>query len=243
MFRCSGGQVMTGQRMDLSPTRGHLLSRFDISVVFVSAAVALAGLLAMNVGRAPNVTRCYILTVALVAGLLSEVPEAHRQSRRGASREGLAPAFLICGFVVVLTAWRLHGASWTGGEASVVYVGGIALVVLGPLLRICARRSLGEWFTYAASVGDRRAIVTTGMYSRVRHPAYLGTLLFMYGTALATGSLLGLAMASVAVPLILQKARREERLLLARFPIEYSDYRRSVGMLLPRLWHAKSKTT
>jgi protein-S-isoprenylcysteine O-methyltransferase Ste14 len=45
------------------------------------------------------------------------------------------------------------------------------------------------------------------------------------------------------VPLILQKARREERLLLARFPIEYSDYRRSVGMLLPRLWHAKSQTT
>jgi protein-S-isoprenylcysteine O-methyltransferase Ste14 len=243
MFPCSDRQVMTRQRMHLSPKSGRRLSRFDVSLVFVSAAVALAGLLAMNIGRAPDMTRCSVLTVALVAGLLSEVPEAHRQSRRGASREGLAPAFLICAFVVVLMAGRLRGALWTGGEASGVFVCGIALVVLGPLLRTCARHTLGEWFTYAASVGDRSTIVTTGVYSRVRHPAYLGTLLFMYGTALATGSLVGLAMASVAVPLTLHKAMREERLLLARFPIEYSDYRRSVGMLLPRLWYAQSKTT
>jgi len=75
-------------------------------------------------------------------------------------------------------------------------------------------------------------LVTTGPYALVRHPIYGGMLLAMLGSALAQ-SLLWLAPLLVYGPLFIRSARREERLLLERFPQRYPGYLKRTKMLVP----------
>ncbi|KAF8176309.1 hypothetical protein BJ912DRAFT_930763 [Pholiota molesta] len=52
-------------------------------------------------------------------------------------------------------------------------IGGIS-VMLGSLIRYACYRELGRHFTYHVSLLQNHHLVTTGPYSIVRHPAYIG---------------------------------------------------------------------
>ncbi len=78
-------------------------------------------------------------------------------------------------------------------------------------------------------------LVTTGVFGRVRHPLYLGCILFYLGLVLST---LSIASAAVFVLIVLfydHIARYEERLLLGRFGEEYERYMERSGRWLPRV--------
>ena len=62
-------------------------------------------------------------------------------------------------------------------------VAGCVLGIAGGLLRTQCYRELGRLFTFELSIRDNHRLVTTGPYSLVRHPAYLGALLLFTGNA------------------------------------------------------------
>lgn len=110
---------------------------------------------------------------------------------------------------------------------------GLALVVAGLGLRLAARRNLRQHFSYALRLRDDHALVTSGIYRRVRHPAYTGDMLFHFGVALLFGSLRGLAILLGLIPCFLYRSAVEERMLIARFGDPYLEYRQRTGRLLP----------
>ncbi|KAF9480302.1 hypothetical protein BDN70DRAFT_877814 [Pholiota conissans] len=57
--------------------------------------------------------------------------------------------------------------------SSIRTIGGISVVV-GSAIRYLCYRELGRLFTYQVSVLPKHKLVTTGPYSIVRHPAYIG---------------------------------------------------------------------
>jgi protein-S-isoprenylcysteine O-methyltransferase Ste14 len=68
---------------------------------------------------------------------------------------------------------------------------GILLVSFGTFIRLSCYKSLGDLFTFDLCVKPDHKLVTTGPYSFVRHPAYLGSLCLMAGltfTGLTRGS-------------------------------------------------------
>jgi len=67
-------------------------------------------------------------------------------------------------------------------------------------------------------------LVDRGPYRYLRHPIYVGGVLFFGGLALVF-SIYGLVLTAVLAVFWVAKARLEERHLLARFP-GYADYRR-----------------
>jgi protein-S-isoprenylcysteine O-methyltransferase Ste14 len=79
-------------------------------------------------------------------------------------------------------------------------------------------------------------LIRTGPYARVRHPIYLGMLLFLLGLAVGLGHWLQLV---VAVPLFLIgtaiRTRLEDQLLDAQFGQDFRDYAKSTPSLIPRL--------
>ena len=79
-------------------------------------------------------------------------------------------------------------------------------------------------------------LVRDGPYARVRHPIYLGMLLFLLGLAVAFGHWLQLAF---ALPLFLAgtaiRTRLEDRLLESQFGQEFCDYAQATPALIPRL--------
>jgi len=113
--------------------------------------------------------------------------------------------------------------------------GGVAIAALGLWLRVASMRQLGARFSPLVAVQREHALETRGLYARVRHPGYLGSLLASLGAALAFGSWVALPLWALMVVAQLLRVRREETLLAEHFGETWSQYAAHTGALLPRL--------
>jgi protein-S-isoprenylcysteine O-methyltransferase Ste14 len=112
---------------------------------------------------------------------------------------------------------------------------GVVLTACGIALAIWARSYLGANWSATITIRAGHSLVSTGPYSRLRHPIYCGMLLAVAGTVLAQGdwrALLALVIAIVAWSI---KARKEEAWLQGEFGVQFDEYARRTGFLLPRL--------
>jgi protein-S-isoprenylcysteine O-methyltransferase Ste14 len=80
-------------------------------------------------------------------------------------------------------------------------------------------------------------VVTTGPYAVIRHPGYVGGILFVLASGIALGSWLATAMLAVmTLPFLLYRAVTEDRILQAELP-GYRDYASRVRWrLVPGVW-------
>ena len=76
-------------------------------------------------------------------------------------------------------------------------------------------------------------IVSTGAFRYVRHPLYLGCVLFYFAVAIATTSLFSFALVVVIFFFYHYIASYEERILNERFGEEYNHYKKRTGKWLP----------
>lgn len=112
------------------------------------------------------------------------------------------------------------------------------LLLMGGAIALFAFSStaLGKNWSIEARTRTDHQLIRSGPYAHVRHPIYLGMLLFLLGLAVALGHWLQLA---VAVPVFLVgtkiRTRIEDGLLERQFGSEFEDYARSTPALIPRL--------
>ena len=106
------------------------------------------------------------------------------------------------------TAWRIAGAS---------------LAVVGYILLMTARIHLGKSFSVTPQA---KALVTHGLYSRIRNPIYLFVDVMWFGLTLAL-HLYWLFVPFVALLIVhVFRARREAKILREAFGQTYLDYRK-----------------
>jgi protein-S-isoprenylcysteine O-methyltransferase Ste14 len=70
-------------------------------------------------------------------------------------------------------------------------------------------------------------LVTTGLYSKVRHPIYLFRGIAFLGLFIAWGKLIPLLCFLLIYPLQILRARKEEKVLEQAFEEEYRRYKAS----------------
>ncbi len=80
-------------------------------------------------------------------------------------------------------------------------------------------------------------IVSTGVYSIVRHPQYLGGILSHIGFSFLLSALYSLLATPLVIALVYIISRKEEKELTKEFGQEYEDYKRKVPMLIPEANH------
>lgn len=109
------------------------------------------------------------------------------------------------------------------------------VILLGYLIIFRVFRE-NSYASRIVEVEDHQELITTGLYSLVRHPMYVGVLIMYVPTPIALGSWLGLIpMMMIPLALVL-RIRNEEAVLKRQFP-EYSDYcRKTPYRLIPGLW-------
>jgi protein-S-isoprenylcysteine O-methyltransferase Ste14 len=78
-------------------------------------------------------------------------------------------------------------------------------------------------------------VVSTGAFRYVRHPLYLGCILFYLGLAVSTASLLSLSLLVIIFIFYNYIADYEEKLLVQRFGERYRIYKKSTGKWVPRI--------
>jgi len=101
-------------------------------------------------------------------------------------------------------------------------IAGAAIGVPSLALFILARIQLGGSFSVRAKA---QALVTYGLYSRIRNPIYVFGALTLAGIFLVAGAPKLIWAFVVLVPLQFYRARKEEKVLAAKFGDEYRAYK------------------
>jgi len=108
------------------------------------------------------------------------------------------------------------------GPRDALWYAGLGLSALCAVVWFVARWQLGPAFSVGA---EARQLVTTGLYSRLRHPIYLfGTMAFLF-TLLALQGWRALFSWIIVILIQVARARREDRVLAEAFGTEYAAYR------------------
>jgi len=111
---------------------------------------------------------------------------------------------------------------------------GLAIGVVASLFAAWAMWALGRSYGIRMDIFDGHRLVTEGPYAFVRHPMYLGIVLYHVGATLVLQSPLLLALtALVIVPFTALRIAYEERPLREVFGDRYAAYQRDVPPLLP----------
>jgi protein-S-isoprenylcysteine O-methyltransferase Ste14 len=100
---------------------------------------------------------------------------------------------------------------------------GVAVAIAGLFGVIIARYTLGKSFSVRARA---TALVTRGIYSRIRNPIYVSGILLFLGVFLMLGHPQMLLIFVILIPLQVIRARREAAVLEAEFGDEYREYRK-----------------
>ncbi|MFX0210203.1 MAG: methyltransferase family protein [Candidatus Hodarchaeota archaeon] len=78
-------------------------------------------------------------------------------------------------------------------------------------------------------------IVTTGVYSLIRHPQYLGALLAHLAISIVLSAQYSLLLTPFMIVYLYLIAWKEEKELIKEFGKDYEDYKAKVPMLIPKL--------
>jgi len=110
----------------------------------------------------------------------------------------------------------------------------ISIIFVGPGAWL-AVNGVKETTLKASEMHRAERIVTTGFYSIVRHPQYLGGLSAHVGISFLLSAWYSLLSTLLMVVLIYLISRKEEEELIREFGKEYENYKEKVPMLIPRL--------
>ena len=143
----------------------------------------------------------------------------------------------LCILLAVVSAFssaNLARATAFGRVRPDLFFAGIALMVAGLALRWWAVRTLGRFFTIDVAIHAAHTVIQTGPYRWIRHPAYAGSLLTLFGIGLALGTWLGLAaIALFAAVGFGNRISVEEATLMVALGEPYRAYARRTRRVIP----------
>jgi protein-S-isoprenylcysteine O-methyltransferase Ste14 len=121
---------------------------------------------------------------------------------------------------LLVLGWIFHSAPEPYGPTRLI---GLVVALIGLAGVILSRYTLGRSFSVAPKA---TALVTSGIYSRIRNPIYVSGMIFLIGVALIVERPKLLTVLLVLIPMQIIRARREAAVLEAKFGDAYREYRR-----------------
>ena len=143
------------------------------------------------------------------------------------------PAVYAVFIVGALDAGRFHWSAapwWVYGIGYVLFPVGVGIFTWA--------EAVNKFFEITVRLQADRGhkVIDTGPYAIVRHPGYVGFMLFLVGAALGFGSLWALVPAGLASSVLLLRTRWEDQMLQAELPC-YKEYAQRIRYrLFPGLW-------
>lgn len=125
--------------------------------------------------------------------------------------------------------------SFSGAEF--LQVASVPIILFGAVLAAWSSKTLGQQASDSPIVREKHSLITTGPYSRIRHPGYTARMVIDWGVFLLFFNALQFVGLLIWVGLAYKKAVLEEELLSSEkgFGQEYRDYILKTGRFLPRL--------
>ncbi|HUH97749.1 MAG TPA: isoprenylcysteine carboxylmethyltransferase family protein [Anaerolineales bacterium] len=215
----------------------------------IGASVIFGAILFLAAGRLDWPAGWVYLGLNCLTQILSAIVLIPRHpdmlAERSQVREGtkgwdrfFTPAIVIVGtLAVLLTAGLDERFGWSTPLGPGVWAGGVALAVCSQLFVLWAMASNPFFATTVRIQTDRgHTVVQSGPYRFVRHPAYLGSVIYNFAVPLVLDSSWTILPALLTVALIIARTGLEDRTLREELP-GYREYAMNVRRrLLPGIW-------
>jgi protein-S-isoprenylcysteine O-methyltransferase Ste14 len=135
--------------------------------------------------------------------------------------------------IVIAAAYSdRHDVSVMGTSDLVRYLG-LVLFACGFVMMNWAAASLGKQFSVQVTLQADHQLVTGGPYRRLRHPRYLGIIVFNAGIALIFHSWLALQLTGVLTVVLLWRIHDEEAFMHQAFGAKWETYTSQSWRLVP----------
>jgi len=128
----------------------------------------------------------------------------------------------------------VKAGSFPRGAQLPVFVLGVALMILGSLLRRWCFRTLGQYFTGDVKASADQPVIRTGPYRFVRHPSYTAGIMMFTGIGLALGSWFSFLLITIAsIATYWYRVTIEERALLGTIGEQYASFMKERKRFIP----------
>jgi protein-S-isoprenylcysteine O-methyltransferase Ste14 len=175
-----------------------------------------------------------LFAAAYVAWIIAELAVSTREIGQGdrTSDHGTCGIYAAGQAVVFLSALFFAPVR---APLSAAHIVGFAAFILGVLFRLWAIRTLGRYYSHIVREVTNHAIVDSGPYRLVRHPAYLGMIVANIGVIVFFFNVVTLCLfLFLLIPSIIIRILVEERTL---FTIKgYSAFAEQRKRLIPGIW-------
>jgi protein-S-isoprenylcysteine O-methyltransferase Ste14 len=171
----------------------------------------------------------------LVVIWLPEVGSSHGKGKKISLRERLTlvPLQVIPLAVVTAAPYSDHHNIAVLGEFETIRYLGLILFSLGFIGMHWAEASLDKQFSVYVTIQDDHKLVTHGLYRYLRHPRYLGIIIFNIGISLVFRSWLALIFVAALTLVLIWRIHGEEVLMHQEFGTDWEAYSQKSWRLIP----------
>ncbi|KAI3608595.1 putative transmembrane protein [Cupriavidus necator H850] len=219
----------------MRPTPGMAIATLAGTLAYLAIAIAGWGGIAPFFAHPARVALTLVLFALSVAALFSggNISSGMREDR---GNRWVLAVFGVLGLLAAyLPPFTDRIGFWTLDSDTMRWIG-VALFAGGGVLRLWPVFVLGRRFSGLVAIQPGHTLVTTGIYSVIRHPSYLGFLVSSLGWVLAFRSGVGVVLTLLMVPVLLARIRAEEALLRDQFGDEYASYCDRTWRMLPGIY-------
>jgi protein-S-isoprenylcysteine O-methyltransferase Ste14 len=110
---------------------------------------------------------------------------------------------------------------------------GLAFYITGFIIMHLVERYLGKQFSIEVEIQNDHKLVTDGPFRHIRHPRYLGIIIFATGIALIFNSWSGIFLVLLIIIVLLWRISDEEKLMQEEFGERWTAYTKNTNHLIP----------
>lgn len=141
--------------------------------------------------------------------------------------------------ILLLGPGNWYGHSWLRENfiehTNFVGIIGLLISVSGAIIACTSRYILGKNWSLSVQKKENHQLIIHGIYKMVRHPIYTGILLLFIGNAIIVGDYRAIIAVLIVFISLWLKLKKEEKLLIEIFGMEYVVYKSQTKALIPYL--------
>ncbi len=176
----------------------------------------------------------YALIIA-VYGILDILIQKNKKSIVSLKSKDRTYLPILLTFILTLVAVpveyiNLHkNASWP------LMFTGISICLMATFIRVKGHLDLKHGFSTRIEMHEKQKLVTTGIYTIIRHPMYLAIIVLLAGACIMLKAVFSWLFFLINFYALQARIKKEEEFLLASFP-EYTEYMKKTYKLFPYIY-------
>ena len=169
--------------------------------------------------------------------LVNRLMHSNKRDKQQADKGSLLFIWLtitisITAAVYIANSYFLPVSSYSG-----IKYFGLALIILGIIMRLLVIRSLGKLFTVDVTIRENHRLKKDGFYRYLRHPSYFASFISFIGFGLSLNNWISLLLVTVLIFIAFAKRIKiEEKALTAFFGKEYQNYKKQTKAIIPFIY-------